>query len=434
MATSLGLGAGMPGGSQHGDVLSASPEDVDAKLRLIDELKSRGRHAVGSKNYRDADLLYTKAVDVLAPLLDDAGQAASTKKDLAILHSNRSLARLQMGQLAESRADAERAIELDGTYLKGHWRLGQACTALGESGDALAAFEAALKLDGSNKALKKEADKARTKVEQEKLLVMEGKFDGNDNAGAKKTAAAPRKPAPKPAAPKKKTDVVKSNAGAAEFTKSDHVRGYKVVDGKKTSFFHHEQTEEEKRLIGDITPMQISTPAVQQQSEETKVAGGTSAWNKAGTWEEKDVTGWAVDTLTASLSGVAYSVPSTAKEIGGGAAKVTRVEKLGLHEGGHASVAAVRGKKRYIYEFGLKISWELEGGSNGEDYTGTMTLPDVDGTVEAGDEYDLSEFTTESTVGNAGRMALNKHVRDGGLRGEVHKAIDGWVELFKATY
>jgi hypothetical protein len=32
---------------------------------------------------------------------------------------------------------------------------------------------------------------------------------------------------------------------------------YKVVNGKKTSYFHHEMTEEEKRLIGDITPQRI---------------------------------------------------------------------------------------------------------------------------------------------------------------------------------
>jgi len=347
-----------------------------------------------------------------------------------------------MGQLAESRSDAQSATELDGTYVKGHWRLGQACTALGEHQDALDAFTAALALDGSNKALKKEVDKARAKVEQEKLLVMEGKFDGvvAENGAGKttKAVAAPKPVKSAPAPPKKSassgSDVVKTADGDSdEFSKSDHVRGYKVVGGKKTSYFHHEQTEEEKRLIGDIRPKQLSGDAAAAAAT-TSGDQDTSAWNKAGTWEEKDVTSWAVDTLTSSLVGTSHSVSSSAAEIGGGTAKVTKATKLDLHGGGHASVAAVRGKKRYIYEFGIRLDWELEDCSNGEDYRGTMTLPDVDGTVEAGDEYDLSEFTVEGNVGNKVRMALNKHVRDGGLRAEVHKALDGWVELFKATY
>ena len=41
------------------------------------------------------------------------------------------------------------------------------------------------------------------------------------------------------------------------FTKSDHVKGYKVVNGKKTSYFHRELTEEEKNMIGDIAPKRL---------------------------------------------------------------------------------------------------------------------------------------------------------------------------------
>ena len=67
-------------------------------------------------------------------------------------------------------------------------------------------------------------------------------------------------------------------------------------------------------------------------------------------------------------------------------------------------MAAVRGKKRYIYEFGYKLEWELDAGGNDEDdLRGTMTLPDIDGTVAEGDWHDLSDFTVEGGIPAARR-------------------------------
>merc|ERR1711904_295467 len=74
------------------------------------------------------------------------------------------------------------------------------------------------------------------------------------------------------------------------------LRGYKVVNGKKTSYFHHEQTDEEKRLIGDIAPKRVNLPPGNLWTS-TETNDDTSAWNTAGTWEERDITSWAVDTL-----------------------------------------------------------------------------------------------------------------------------------------
>lgn len=68
----------------------------------------------------------------------------------------------------------------------------------------------------------------------------------------------------------------------AEFTKSDHVKGYKIVNGKKTSFFHNELSEEAAKLIGDIAPKKLE---MQPAAEPTVQYDGGSVWNKAGTWE-----------------------------------------------------------------------------------------------------------------------------------------------------
>jgi hypothetical protein len=70
-----------------------------------------------------------------------------------------------------------------------------------------------------------------------------------------------------------------------------HVKGYKQKsDGRTTSYFDKELSEEDKKLIGNITPQKIEQPSSPQKIE--KVG---SAWNKAGTWEEKDKSTWCRD-------------------------------------------------------------------------------------------------------------------------------------------
>ena len=97
---------------------------------------------------------------------------------------------------------------------------------------------------------------------------------------------------------------------ADDFNKSDHVRGYKLnAAGKKTSFFNKDLSEEDKKLIGDIAPKKISSamdaaPPAMKKGEE-----GVSVWNSAGTWEEKDVTKWAEESVKGCLSGISIDLP-----------------------------------------------------------------------------------------------------------------------------
>ena len=293
----------------------ARARQSSARERLVEELKSRGKASVLSKSWPDADQLYARAIELLEQ--DDEAKAKS-RADLAILHSNRSLALFNMAKLSESRELATTATSLDDTYVKGYLRLGQACAAMEDWSDALAAYEKAVKVDAESgggkmaKALGKEVAKCQAKVEQERLLVMEGKFDGadigssstgnssSDNATSTSEVKVPSKPAVEKkktaptttaasgsAKPKPKTeaDTVK-DTDADDFTKSDHVRGYKIVGGKKTSYFHHEMTEEEKKLIGDIAPKKLDANAAAATATSAEpVVEGASAWNKAGTWE-----------------------------------------------------------------------------------------------------------------------------------------------------
>jgi len=449
-----GLGAGGP--SAHSDVLTAAPDNIDSQRALVEEIKRRGRATVGSKSYLDAEALYSKGIEVLDLMVKnekDESVIADLNKETAILFSNRSLVKMQLGKITEALEDADAAVERDPGYVKAHWRQGQAFTACGQNFEALKSFEKALELEPENKALRKEVAAAKDRKEQEEKLMADAaekaKAEGaasdshNDRDvvmkdASESTNATPTsaKTAIKNATSDSKTKPVSVNAGDKDeylFTKSDHVRGYKIrSDGKKTSYFDREIDEDTKKLIGDIAPKKIdqNINGASEDCTPKPSLEGASAWNKAGTWEERDVTPWAKETLEAALLATEYIFPDGSPSPGahGIVSKVTKID-------GHASYATVRGKKRYIYEFGLAINWVLTLGDDHKSAChGSMTFPDIDGTVDLGDGYDMVDYHVEGSSPAGTGPLLDRFVRDGGLRDSIHKSIDDWVRLFRATY
>jgi tetratricopeptide (TPR) repeat protein len=421
-----------PSFSPHNDVLNASPSTESETFSLVEELKRRGRVSVTTQRYPDAKDLYGKAIEVLSTIDNDA-----SKKDLAILHSNRALCLLQMNNAADSYDDATSATCSDPTYVKGFWRLGQACMALSKTQEAIDSFKAALTLDENNKALKKELLKA------ERQLVKDIEEAARKEKEEEENADKPPPPAPvvkktstvsASATPSASDKSVAAKSEKGDFSKSDHIRGYKVVDGKKTSFFHHEQTEEEKRLIGDITP-KLLDPA-QIPTSNTTQDKDVSVWNKAGTWEEKDVTKWALESIKNKVMEASYTLPEGSPDPNA-CVKVVDVSKLvsSKKAGGsaHASVAKVRRKKKYIFEFTVCVHWEITIGS-GDICKGKMTFFDVDGTHEIGEGYDVTDYVVDAGAPADASHLLRRFVKDSGLRSAVEGKLDEWIGLFQETY
>lgn len=413
--------------SAHRDVLEAPiPETPKDKAKLVDELKNRGRAAVGAKSWRDASLLYKKATEVTP--------------DDAILFSNLALTQINMGMYEAARVNAETSTTLDPTYLKGFWRLGQALDKLKRTSEALEAMQTALKLDSTNKALQKEVTRLQQQVqEEEELMKMDVDTSEQDNKMRVDLPPAVKPPKTTTTTTTKSSTTKKpqvSLSTVAEdddgtFTKSDHVKGYKIVNGKKTSYFHRELTEEEKQMIGDIAPKRIDASSGDAEMSNApqllQPADGASAWNKAGTWEERDVSSWAQDTLKAALSCTSYTLPDSSPAPGA-VAKVTAVPKLN----GHASYATVRGKKKYIYEFLIELKWEFVHDS--EKGSGSMSFPDFDGTCEIGEGYEMLNYHVDPETPSALRPVLDRFVKNDGLRDALHDTLDDWVRLFKETY
>jgi len=414
--------------SMHNDVLEAPiPESEEGKESLLAELKNRAKGAVLTNTLPDALLLYEKAVKV--------------KPNDATLYCNQSLVHFNMGQFEMAKDAAETAIIKDFNYVKAYWRAGQALTKLDQYEKAHNLYEQALKLDPNNKAVQKELTKIQklnVEFKQRKLLgeTTRNKTEPSGSDAFKKTAntetirlssVSDEKKIEKPDLDH--DDTVSNNNEEHTFTKSEHVKGYKIVNGKKTTFFHNELSEEAKHLIGDIAPKRLDTTVVSTITTEKNE--NTSVWNTAGTWEERDVTSWAKKSLEQFLLKTSYTLDDTSPAPDA-SVTITRVTKCD----GHASFATVRGKKRYIYEFLVMLEWKLTFASsnNSDTAEGTMTFPDFDGTCPVGEGYDLGPYEVKSCTDSNLVPILDRFVRNGGLRICIHTAFDDWVQLFKETY
>mmetsp|Transcript_5551 Transcript_5551/g.8187 ORF Transcript_5551/g.8187 Transcript_5551/m.8187 type:complete len:430 (+) Transcript_5551:33-1322(+) len=427
MASSLTGSSSSPLWNIHSDVLNATPDTEESKMALVEELKRRARGSIGARNYPEAEVLYSKAIDTC-----NNEEERNNSKDLAVLLTNRSLARYSLHKLEGSVQDAQRATKLDPTYVKAYWRLGQGLVAQEHYTEALAAYQTAANLEPQNKALRKEIELTELKRLKQEQQPTTTTTNGSESSARSKennkaTSATKQSSTIKES---RHTGTAEMDNDVVQFTASEAVRGYKIVDGKKTSYFHREISEEEKRLIGDIAPKKI------EQEENVNVSSapvveGTSAWNTAGTWEEKDVTQWATDTLRAALLATTYTLPAAATAVHNQTtlrASIPKVPKLS----GHASVATVRGKRRYIYEFAITLDWELplSNDNNNKVCRGSLTFPDVDCTGE----YEISDYSVHPDSPPEARHLLEQYIQNNGLRNEITNTLKNWVKLFEATY
>ncbi|ETM98731.1 hypothetical protein PPTG_19303 [Phytophthora nicotianae INRA-310] len=300
--------------SRHSDVLHGPVPTNPTELEtLVAELKRRGNAAFQQKALEEAEVLYTRAIAV---------NESNPQQNQHIFYANRSAARCSMGKAAQALEDAEACIALDATYAKGFFRKAQALVKLNRFKEALVVLDVAKALESNNKSV----TTLYTKVQEL----------------AKKEKEAPAAPAPKKvvtrvevpqtssASAPKPTAAASSTVVDEDAEIAGHVRGYKkLADGRVTTFFNNELTEEAKQLIGDIAPKKVEDP----NKVQIKSVDGGSAWNQGNTFEEKDMTSWAKRKLEKVVSGV--SAP-----LGSGEGVVTSLEVSDLE--GDASIAVWR--------------------------------------------------------------------------------------------
>ncbi|GMF28481.1 unnamed protein product [Phytophthora lilii] len=365
--------------SRHSDVLHGPvPADPTELQNLVAELKRRGNAAFQQKALEEAEVLYSRAITV---------NESDPLHNQHIFFANRSAARCSMGKAVLALEDADACVALDATYAKGFFRKAQALVKLNRFKEALAVLDEAKALEPSNKSV----TTLYTKVQEM----------------AKKEKEAPVAPAPKkvvtrvevpqtgtPAPASTKTAAASSTVVDEDAEIVGHVRGYKkLADGRVTTFFNNELSEEAKQLIGDIAPKKVEDP----NKVQIKCVDGGSAWNQGNTFEEKDMTSWAKGKLEKIVSGI--SAP-----LGSGEGVVTSLEVSNLK--GDASIAVVRGAKRYIFDFTFTLACSLKQG----DSTVAGELKFLDLSSDCGGDYDVEAVVPsryQSEGGKALHAALN---------------------------
>jgi tetratricopeptide (TPR) repeat protein len=197
-------------------------------------------------------------------------------------------------------------------------------------------------------------------------------------------------------------------------------RGYKKTkDGKTTSYFHREQSAEEIALLGNTAPQRLEGARVSPENTPTVNKPKASAWNQNGTtWEEKNTTEWCTTTLTQYLKEATAAEESLV-------AVVKKVNSLT----GDASVAIAGGKKRYIFDYHAKLSFEIR---NEDDVVaaGSLQLPDINSASH--DELEVEMSAWKTTPSEEYSEAANKCRKT--LAGSVRSSVQRFVEGFNHHY
>lgn len=138
-------------------------------------------------------------------------------------------------------------------------------------------------------------------------------------------------------------------------------------DGEPLTWYRHRETK--------LPPSQTGPVKCVEASPE-KVAG--SAWNAAGTWEERDVSNWANEKIASLLREREY--PRNA-----------RAEKVEVK--GDANVGVIRGKTRHICDLSVVVSFKIAGKQKAKVTVSDLTSDEretVEVSVEADNGVDRS--------------------------------------------
>jgi len=383
-----------PFASLHRDVLDANPTDQAGKDKLLEELRDRAKGAITSKQYPAADLLYTKAIEIMS--------------EDATLYGNRSMVKLTLGQFKDALEDANKCINLDSKYSKGYYRKGQACNKLKLFNEAAESYDLGSKLEPDNKTFKTLSEKARKAAE-----------DLANEPPPLETKPVLKMPALRPRGfepPKPKGESADSESAStsASDKKANELRGYKITaDGRKTTFFNNDLDDEAKALIGDIRPKKLDES--DSSASGSANPSGSSVWNTAGTWEEKSMTPWGKEKMEELLVGVEFDLPN-----GMGLLKTTKMKDLT----GDCSITMIRKKKKHLFDWSFKLEWKVDLKDAGP-CSGSLTFPDV--TPDSEGEYDATMEVNSQTPPSA-RAVLDQFVKNAaqGLR----PAIDARIQVF----
>mmetsp|Transcript_14208 Transcript_14208/g.30004 ORF Transcript_14208/g.30004 Transcript_14208/m.30004 type:complete len:598 (+) Transcript_14208:339-2132(+) len=223
----------------------------------------------------------------------------------------------------------------------------------------------------------------------------------------------------------------------------DAVRGYKKrADGTTTTYFDRQVDEKTKSMLDALkAPKRIDAA---ESAAAAPVAG--SAWNKGGTWEEKDISAFVKSTISSKLGLTTASIPHDLEHMlqdGSLAdnlseawmalpmrARVVEVKSVD----GHATVASSRGSLRHMVDFSFELAWEVSADSaadapeaaelKGKPIKGTLSYNDVTSPTS----YEV-KLTYKKTPSESARRRLSEATD--ALKKSVESSLEAVFALVK---
>lgn len=415
---------------------------------MVEEIKNRAKQCIGTRNFPEAIALYSKGIEL----------TSTEAPAQAILYANRSMCHLNMSRANEALSDAEEAVRLDASYVKGYYRLAMAHCLHNQYGAAKDALTRGLTLKPDDKELQAQLIKVNDKLDNATTSApapvskpavasvpraantVTTKSGASTNNTTKTTTSSSSS-----SSSSLKTSSDKEIVDDDEDLKNLNVRGYKKTsDGKVTTFFNNELDEQTKQLIGNIAPKKLDATG---EVITTNAPASGSAWNSAGTYEEKILTSWATDYLrehfshlTTTLLGqeIHGSIQNAFPGIATMLVEVASVEEVT----GDAQVTLLRGKKKHVCDYTISLKWNLlvtfsDASKAPISLNGSLKVLDI----SADREYEIDQVVVSQYNENAHTyhslpkdvaMIVNKYVKDSdlGLQKQIARVLNNfWDEL-----
>jgi colicin import membrane protein len=236
----------------------------------VPALKKEGNEAFKKGKWEDAAACYTAAIDNWM-----------TPQERAVLYVNRAAARLkQPGNVksGQALADTERAILLDASYAKAHFRHGQALSKLRRPADAVRSFERALQLAPADTAAQEEL--ARARAELGGLGPNEGSGQGVQAVEDAKVNAKPAEDQAAAAAAEASRRAVEQEAKRVEEElaakrKAAEEEAKRVVEEKAA--FKQQQVEEARKDAAETERLEVLWRKKKAAEAKAKVAAEAQA-------------------------------------------------------------------------------------------------------------------------------------------------------------
>jgi len=413
-------------------------------------LKENGNDLIKNGNYSEAKEKYEKGIKLLDDHKNITSDIVINC--LTSLHSNNAMACLKVGNYKNAIESSNFVLKHDQNNVKALFRRGSAYLQQHSFDEAKSDFTKVLEIDQQNTAAKKElaslvklrkeykekekssfsglfdkkslyVDKeverlkkikreeeekekeidlwTQSKLERRKIGLEEQTFEEwkkekedlekkekeeqEKIAEEKRRQESPKKEVKKVVKKEKEEDNDFDEEDEKILKEAASMKGYKIVDGKKTTYFNNELDQKTKQLIGDIAPKKLDSFEAPPVSSPSVVG---SVWNQAGTFEEKDMTSYAIDKIKKDVDKTVVEL----EELVGTITTIIKSE-------GEASIVISRGKKRYLYDIKLTLKFEITS-SNSEfkKIKGEMDIDDISPDSITDNSIDIKIKTKENSA------------------------------------